>query len=184
MHVKEYLEKIKGLSAKKKTQYLAIVLIIAVILLIYFSTLVPSENGEGEAEPPGQSSAAFGQSAEDLEQKLSAADVYKRQHFNLLNNGKGIGDCMRLTEKDRLLIHVPLFHCFGAVLGVMSCITHGTTIVLNDHFNPVHALQVLESEKCTAAVSYTHLDVYKRQHGRFVWKESIEKIQQRYMRKY
>ena len=73
MHVKEYLEKIKGLSAKKKTQYLAIVLIIAVILLIYFSTLVPSENGENEAEPPGQSSAAFGQSAEDLEQKLSAA---------------------------------------------------------------------------------------------------------------
>ena len=59
MHVKEYLEKIKGLSAKKKTQYLAIVLIIAVILLIYFSTLVPSENGENEAEPPGQSSAAF-----------------------------------------------------------------------------------------------------------------------------
>ena len=73
MHVKEYLEKIKGLSAKKKTQHLAIVLIIAVILLIYFSTLVPSENGENEAEPPGQSGAAFGQSAEDLEQKLSAA---------------------------------------------------------------------------------------------------------------
>lgn len=71
-------------------------------------------------------------------------------HFNLLNNGKGIGDCMKFTDRDRLLIHVPLFHCFGAVLGVMSCITHGTTIVLNDHFNPVHALQVIQAEKCTA----------------------------------
>ncbi len=71
-------------------------------------------------------------------------------HHNLLNNGKSIGDCMKFTSRDRLLIHVPLFHCFGAVLGVMACITHGTTIVLNDHFNPVHALEVIESEKCTA----------------------------------
>lgn len=71
-------------------------------------------------------------------------------HYNLINNGKGIGDCMRFTNEDRLLIHVPLFHCFGAVLGVMACITHGTTIILNDHFNPVHSLQTLQDEKCTA----------------------------------
>lgn len=71
-------------------------------------------------------------------------------HFNLINNGKSIGDCMKLTEGDRLLIHVPLFHCFGCVLGVMACVTHATTMVLNDHFNPVQALSIIESEKCTA----------------------------------
>ena len=71
-------------------------------------------------------------------------------HYNLVNNGRGIGDCMKLTENDRLLIHVPLFHCFGCVLGVMACMTHGTTIVLNDHFNPVQALEIIEAERCTA----------------------------------
>ena len=71
-------------------------------------------------------------------------------HHNLLNNGKAIGDCMKFTEDDRLLIHVPLFHCFGAVLGYMASITHYTTVVLNDHFNPVQALEIIEAEKCTA----------------------------------
>jgi len=71
-------------------------------------------------------------------------------HYNLINNGKAIGDCMNLTNEDRLLIHVPLFHCFGCVLGVMACITHGTTMILNDHFNPIHAMQVIEQERCTA----------------------------------
>ncbi len=71
-------------------------------------------------------------------------------HHNLLNNGKSIGDCMKFTENDRLLIHVPLFHCFGAVLGFMACITHATTIVLVDKFNPVESLKVAEMEKCTA----------------------------------
>ncbi|MGI6664221.1 MAG: AMP-binding protein [Christensenellaceae bacterium] len=71
-------------------------------------------------------------------------------HHNLLNNGKAIGDCMKFTPQDRLLIHVPLFHCFGTVLGFMASITHGTTVVLNDHFNPVQALEIVEMEKCTA----------------------------------
>lgn len=71
-------------------------------------------------------------------------------HINLVNNGKGIGDCMNLTNKDRLLIHVPLFHCFGCVLGVMASVTHGTTMVINDHFNPLEALKIIEMEKCTA----------------------------------
>ena len=71
-------------------------------------------------------------------------------HYNLVNNGKAIGDCMNFTHEDRLLIHVPLFHCFGCVLGVMASITHGTTMILNDHFNPIHALKVIEAERCTA----------------------------------
>ncbi len=71
-------------------------------------------------------------------------------HYNIVNNGRDIGDCMKLTPEDKLLIHVPLFHCFGCVLGVMASITHATTMVLNDHFNPVQALDIIEKEKCTA----------------------------------
>ncbi|MGD9677022.1 MAG: AMP-binding protein [Vulcanibacillus sp.] len=70
-------------------------------------------------------------------------------HYNILNNGKSIGDNMKLTEKDILLIHVPLFHCFGCVLATMACVTHGTTMVLLDHFNPVKAMQTIQQEKCT-----------------------------------
>lgn len=71
-------------------------------------------------------------------------------HYNVLNNGKSIGDCMKFTEKDRLCITVPLFHCFGCVLGVTAAYSHGTTIVLVDHFNPITVMQVLQDEKCTA----------------------------------
>ncbi len=71
-------------------------------------------------------------------------------HYNIVNNGKDIGACMKLTPEDKLLIHVPLFHCFGCVLGVMASITHATTMVLNDHFNPIQALDIIEKEKCTA----------------------------------
>ncbi len=70
-------------------------------------------------------------------------------HYNVLNNGKSIGDNMKLTEKDRVLIHVPLFHCFGCVLGTMACVTHGSTMVLRNHFNPIKAMEIIQSEKCT-----------------------------------
>ena len=71
-------------------------------------------------------------------------------HYNIINNGKIIGESMAFTEKDRLCITVPLFHCFGCVLGVMASITNDTTMVFVDHFHPVNVLKVLDSEKCTA----------------------------------
>ena len=71
-------------------------------------------------------------------------------HYNLINNGKIIGESMAFSEKDRLCIVVPLFHCFGCVLGVMASITNDTTMVFVDHFNPVNVMKVLEAEKCTA----------------------------------
>ncbi len=70
--------------------------------------------------------------------------------YNIVNNGKGIGDCMAFTEKDRLCINVPLFHCFGMVLAVTASITHGTTMVLVDHYNPIMVMQAIQMEKCTA----------------------------------
>lgn len=70
-------------------------------------------------------------------------------HFNIINNGKSIGDCMHLTKDDRLCIPVPFFHCFGLVLAILACITHGTTMVPLDHYNPVKVMETLEKEKCT-----------------------------------
>jgi fatty-acyl-CoA synthase len=70
-------------------------------------------------------------------------------HHNIVNNGKSIGDCMNLTHEDRLCIPVPFFHCFGLVLGIMACVTHGTTIVALDHFNPIRVMETLEKEECT-----------------------------------
>ncbi len=71
-------------------------------------------------------------------------------HYNVTNNGQGIGDCMELTPEDRLCIVVPLFHCFGCVLGVESCLTHGSTMVFVDLYNPGRVLKILQDEHCTA----------------------------------
>ncbi len=71
-------------------------------------------------------------------------------HYNLVNNGMAIGDCMKFTHNDILCIPVPLFHCFGCVLGVMASYTHGATMVLIDHFNPVKVMNAIQMEKCTA----------------------------------
>jgi len=71
-------------------------------------------------------------------------------HYNIINNGNAIADCMKLTYKDRLCIPVPFFHCFGCVLGVMACMTKGATMVPVDHFNPVVVMDVVQKERCTA----------------------------------
>lgn len=69
---------------------------------------------------------------------------------NILNNGQTIGDCMHFTPADRLLICVPLFHCFGCVLGVCSVITHGSTMVMVEDFDPLKVLASVHRERCTA----------------------------------
>ena len=71
-------------------------------------------------------------------------------HYNLSNNGDTIGAGMNFSHKDRLCIPVPLFHCFGCVLGTMACLAKGTTMVLVDHFNPVTVMETVQAEKCTA----------------------------------
>ena len=63
-------------------------------------------------------------------------------HRNILNNGFFIGECMKLSPVDRLCIPVPLYHCFGMVLGNLACLTHGSTIVYpNDGFDPLTVLE-------------------------------------------
>ncbi|MBW9234582.1 AMP-binding protein, partial [Leptospira santarosai] len=57
---------------------------------------------------------------------------------------------MKLTPEDRLCIPVPFFHCFGCVLGTLAAVTHGTTMVLLEQFDPQRVLQIVQEEKCTA----------------------------------
>ncbi len=71
-------------------------------------------------------------------------------HKNLVNNGIAVANCMRFSEKDRLCIPVPFFHCFGCVLGTMSCVVSGATMVPLVAYNPVHVLETIEKERCTA----------------------------------
>ena len=72
-------------------------------------------------------------------------------HRNILNNGKIVGDGMLLTEQDKLCIPVPLYHCFGMVMGNLACITHGSTAVFPESsFDPLTTLQAVAEEGCTA----------------------------------
>ncbi|SFQ57418.1 fatty-acyl-CoA synthase [Psychrobacillus psychrotolerans] len=71
-------------------------------------------------------------------------------HKNVVNNGQLVGDYIYLTEEDRLCIPVPFFHCFGCVMGTIASVTHGTTMVIIEQFNPGKVLQIVQDEKCTA----------------------------------
>ena len=88
-------------------------------------------------------------------------------HYNVVNNGFNIGECMKLTEKDRLCIPVPFFHCFGCVLGVMACVTHGTTMVPVEIFDPLKVLQTIEKEKCTAVHGVPTMFIAELEHPDF-----------------
>jgi fatty-acyl-CoA synthase len=71
-------------------------------------------------------------------------------HFNLVNNGKSIGDCMSFTHEDKLCIPVPFFHCFGSVLAIMASVTHGTTMVPIEYYQPLKVMEAVQNEQCTA----------------------------------
>ena len=71
-------------------------------------------------------------------------------HKNIVNNGMSIGDCMNFTENDRLCIPVPFFHCFGLVLSIMACVTHGSAMLPLLWYTPMKVMHVVEYEKCTA----------------------------------
>jgi len=71
-------------------------------------------------------------------------------HRNILNNGVGIGDNQRFTDKDIVCLPVPMFHCFGLTLGMMSVLTHGSTAAIVEWFDPLLVLATVQKEKCTA----------------------------------
>ncbi|MPM88441.1 Long-chain-fatty-acid--CoA ligase [bioreactor metagenome] len=71
-------------------------------------------------------------------------------HYNVVNNGKAIGDCMDLSTADKMMIQVPMFHCFGMVLAMTSSMTHGTTMCPIPSFSPSKGLDCINREKITA----------------------------------
>lgn len=72
-------------------------------------------------------------------------------HYNILNNGYMVGESLGLTERDRLVIPVPLYHCFGMVMGNIGCMTHGSTMIYpNDAFDPLLTLSTVAQERATA----------------------------------
>jgi fatty-acyl-CoA synthase len=71
-------------------------------------------------------------------------------HYNIINNALMVGDVMGMTENDRLLIQVPLFHCFGCVMSSLNSVCYGSAMVVSESFDPLKSLQFIENEKCTA----------------------------------
>ncbi|WP_211442556.1 AMP-binding protein [Collimonas humicola] len=89
-------------------------------------------------------------------------------HRNILNNGFFIGEAMKLTAADRLCIPVPLYHCFGMVLGNLACLTHGAAIVYpNDGFEPLAVLQAVQEERCTGLHGVPTMFIAELDHPRF-----------------
>ncbi len=70
-------------------------------------------------------------------------------HYNVVNNGKAIGDCMDLSTADRMMIQVPMFHCFGMVLAMTASMTHGVTMSPISAFSPRKGLACINKEKIT-----------------------------------
>ncbi|ANB03474.1 AMP-binding protein [Ectothiorhodospira sp. BSL-9] len=72
-------------------------------------------------------------------------------HHNIINNGLTVGRTLRLSENDRVCIPVPLFHCFGLVMGNMACLTHGGAMIYpGEAFEPLDTLKAVQKEGCTA----------------------------------
>ena len=89
-------------------------------------------------------------------------------HHNILNNAYFIGEAMRLTEADRVCIPVPLYHCFGMVLGNLACMTHGATIVYPaEAFEPLAVLETVEAECCTALYGVPTMFIAELEHPEF-----------------
>lgn len=88
-------------------------------------------------------------------------------HHNILNNGYAAGECMKFTSRERLLVCVPLFHCFGCVLALCAVITHGATMVMVEDFDPLMVLASVEKEKCTALYGVPTMFIAELNHPMF-----------------
>ncbi|MCF8086062.1 MAG: AMP-binding protein [Desulfohalobiaceae bacterium] len=88
-------------------------------------------------------------------------------HYNILNNGIWIGRNQHLGPKDRICLPVPLFHCFGCVLGVLAAVPHGSTLVVLEEFNPLLAMTAVDVEKCTALYGVPTMFIAILEHSMF-----------------
>src|SRR5271168_1397602 len=89
-------------------------------------------------------------------------------HHNILNNGFFIGEAMRLTPQDRLCIPVPLYHCFGMVLGNLAAVTHGACMVFpGEGFDPLATLETVAEERCTGLHGVPTMFIAQLDHPEF-----------------
>ncbi|MEP6884675.1 MAG: AMP-binding protein [Gammaproteobacteria bacterium] len=118
-----------------------------------------------------------------IEQRLDADQIFNIQftsgttgtpkgatltHFNIVNNGYFVGEGMQLTADDRVCIPVPMYHCFGMVLGVLAAMTHGAASVFSgDGFEPLAVLETVQAERCSALLGVPTMFIAALEHPRF-----------------
>ena len=89
-------------------------------------------------------------------------------HHNILNNGFFVGEALRLSTRDRVVIPVPLYHCFGMVLGNLACVTHGAAMVFpSEGFEPLATLETVAAERCTALYGVPTMFIAELNHPEF-----------------
>ncbi len=89
-------------------------------------------------------------------------------HHNILNNGYFMAELQNFTHNDRLCIPVPLYHCFGMVMGNLGCVTHGATMIYpSEGFEPLAVLQTVQDEKCTALYGVPTMFIAELDHPDF-----------------
>ena len=86
---------------------------------------------------------------------------------NILNNGFACGEVLGYTEDDRLCLCVPLFHCFGCVIGVMGAFTHGACLCVVEAFDPKRVLEMIHRERCTALYGVPTMFIAELEHPEF-----------------
>lgn len=88
-------------------------------------------------------------------------------HYNIGNNGYWIGANQNLGPNDKVCLPVPLFHCFGCVLGVMACVNHGSAMVFVEKYDPVRVMTSIEKEGCTAVYGVPTMFIAMLEHPLF-----------------
>ena len=88
-------------------------------------------------------------------------------HHNILNNGFHIGERQKFSADERVCLPVPLFHCFGLVLGIMAIVTHGATAVIVESFDPLLVLASVQKEKCTGLYGVPTMFIAELNHPMF-----------------
>ena len=89
-------------------------------------------------------------------------------HHNILNNGFFVAELQNITHEDKICIPVPLYHCFGMVMGNLGCITHGATMVYPaEGFEPLAVLQAVEEEQCTSLYGVPTMFIAELEHPEF-----------------